>query len=117
MIGAMFEPLGIRPDRLRQDRILDEARHTADPVHLVRVFGITEYTVINYVHAAHRRRRGDDHVSELVEQVIASTADPFPAVQPVHDDERLGHLADLRGQLQQPHLSRDIPVTGVQPAT
>jgi hypothetical protein len=57
MIRAMFEPLGVRPDRLRQDRILDEARHTADPVHLVRVFGITESTAINYVHAAHPGRQ------------------------------------------------------------
>ncbi len=53
MIQAMFEPLGVRPARLRQDRILDEARHAADPVHLVRVFGITESTAIDYVHAAH----------------------------------------------------------------
>jgi hypothetical protein len=57
MIGAMFEPLGVRPDRLRQDRILGEARHTADPVHLVRVFGITENTAIYYVHAAHPGRQ------------------------------------------------------------
>ena len=53
MIRAMFEPLGVRPVRLRQDRILDEARHTADPVHLVRVFGISESTAMNYVYAAH----------------------------------------------------------------
>jgi hypothetical protein len=53
----MFEPLGVRPHRLRQDRILDEARHTADPVHLVRVFGITENTAIYYVHAAHPGRQ------------------------------------------------------------
>ena len=57
MIGAIFEPLGVRPDRLRQDRILDEARHTADPVHLVRVFGITENTAVNYVYAAHPGRQ------------------------------------------------------------
>jgi hypothetical protein len=57
MIAAMFEPLGVRPTRLRQDRILDEARHTADPVHLVRVFGINENTAINYVHAAHPGRQ------------------------------------------------------------
>ncbi len=57
MIRAMFEPLGVRPDRLRQDRILDEARHTADPVHLVRVFGINESTAIYYVHAAHPVRQ------------------------------------------------------------
>jgi hypothetical protein len=57
MIAAMFEPLGVRPARLRQDRILDEARHTADPVHLVRVFGINENTAIYYVHAAHPGRQ------------------------------------------------------------
>jgi site-specific recombinase XerD len=57
MIQTMFEPLGVRPTRLRQDRILDEARHTADPVHLVRVFGINESTAINYVHAAHPGRQ------------------------------------------------------------
>jgi integrase len=57
MIWDMFEPLGVHPVRLRQDRILDEARHTADPVHLVRVFGITESTAINYVHAAHPGRQ------------------------------------------------------------
>jgi hypothetical protein len=59
MIWHMFEPLGVSPARLRQDRILDETRHTrhtADPVHLVRVFGITESTAINYVHAAHPER-------------------------------------------------------------
>jgi hypothetical protein len=54
----MFDPLGVRPDALRQDRILDEARHTADPVHLVRVCGITESTAMNYVYAAHPGRRG-----------------------------------------------------------
>jgi hypothetical protein len=57
MIWDMFEPLGVHPVRLRQDRILDEARHTADPVHLVRVFGITESTAIYYVHAAHPGRQ------------------------------------------------------------
>jgi len=37
--------------------ILDEARHTADPVHLVRVFGIIESTAMNYVYAAHPGRK------------------------------------------------------------
>ena len=35
---------GLTPSKLRQDRILDEARHTADPVHLMRVFGLTRQT-------------------------------------------------------------------------
>jgi hypothetical protein len=57
MIWNIFEPLGVHPARLRQDRILDEARHTADPVHLVRVFAITESTAMNYVYAAHPGRQ------------------------------------------------------------
>jgi hypothetical protein len=57
-IRGMFVPLGVRSARLRQDRILDEARHTADPVHLVRVFGITAGTAMIYVQAAHPGRRG-----------------------------------------------------------
>jgi hypothetical protein len=40
------------PSKLRQDRILDEARHTADPVHLMRVFGITASTAMKYVYTA-----------------------------------------------------------------
>jgi integrase len=57
MIGAMFEPLGVRPVRLRQDRILDEARHTADPVRLVRLFGISGATAMKYVFTAHPERQ------------------------------------------------------------
>jgi hypothetical protein len=64
--------------------------------------------------AAHRDRRGDDHIGELVKQVITSTVNPLPAVPSMHADERIGHLADLLGQLQQPHLGRDIPVMGIQ---
>ncbi len=37
----------------RADRILDEARETADPVHLVRLFGIRPSIAVKYVHAAH----------------------------------------------------------------
>jgi hypothetical protein len=51
------QPLGLAPSRLRQDRILDEARHTADPVHLMRVFGISDTTAMKYVYAAHPERR------------------------------------------------------------
>ena len=41
VLDAIFPKLGLSPSKLRQDRILDEARHTADPVHLMRVFGLT----------------------------------------------------------------------------
>jgi site-specific recombinase XerC len=53
----IFRPLGLAPSSLRQDRILDEARHTADPVHLMRVFGISDTTAMKYVCAAHPERR------------------------------------------------------------
>jgi len=57
VIWKIFQPLDVHPVRLRQDRILDEARHTADPVHLVRVFGINESTAVQYVHTAHPGRQ------------------------------------------------------------
>jgi hypothetical protein len=57
VMDAIFAKLGLSPSRLRQDRILDEARHTADPVHLMRVFGLTAKPAMNYVQAAHPERR------------------------------------------------------------
>jgi hypothetical protein len=56
-VQALFTPLGITPGRLRADRILDEARHTADPVHLMRLFGIADTTAMRYVYTAHPERR------------------------------------------------------------
>jgi hypothetical protein len=53
-IEAIFTPLGLSPGQLRRDRILDEARHTADPVHLMTVFGIGAKTAMTYVQAARR---------------------------------------------------------------
>lgn len=57
VMNNIFRPLGLSPSKLRQDRILDEARHTADPVHLIRVFGITARTAMKYVYTAHPERR------------------------------------------------------------
>jgi hypothetical protein len=56
-MDAIFQKLGLSPSKLRQDRILDEARHTADPVHLMRVFGLTAKPAMHYVQAAHPERR------------------------------------------------------------
>jgi hypothetical protein len=56
-VQKLFVPLGITPGQLRADRILDEARHTADPVHLMRLFGIADNTAMKYVYAAHPERR------------------------------------------------------------
>ncbi|WP_393053262.1 hypothetical protein [Streptomyces sp. LN549] len=39
-------PKGLTLDRLRQDRILDEAFATGDPLKLMRLFGITEGTAM-----------------------------------------------------------------------
>jgi hypothetical protein len=57
VIDAIFAGLGLTPSKVRQDRILDEARHTADPVHLMRVFGLTAKPAMKYVQAAHPERR------------------------------------------------------------
>jgi hypothetical protein len=43
----------INHTQLRRDRILDEARTTSGPVHLMRVFGITADTAMSYIYAAH----------------------------------------------------------------
>jgi hypothetical protein len=57
VMNEISRPLGLAPSKLRQDRLLDEARHTADPVHLMRVFGISAATAMKYVYAAHPERR------------------------------------------------------------
>ncbi|MGW7276473.1 hypothetical protein ACWGH5_39005 [Streptomyces sp. NPDC054864] len=52
-LRAPFDQAGVPPRRLWTDRVLDEARTSADPVHLVRLFGIHPNTAIRYVQAAH----------------------------------------------------------------
>ncbi|PRY02556.1 hypothetical protein [Allonocardiopsis opalescens] len=56
VINAIYRPLGLSPSKLRQGRILDEARRTADPVHLMRVFGIAAQTAMEYIATAHPER-------------------------------------------------------------
>ncbi|MFF1907043.1 hypothetical protein [Kitasatospora sp. NPDC058218] len=51
---------GVPAQRLRRDRILDEARHTADPVHLVHLLGISVATAVAYTRATHPERFGID---------------------------------------------------------
>ncbi|MFF7230034.1 hypothetical protein [Streptomyces sioyaensis] len=53
---ALRDRIGINATQLRQDRFLDEARETADPVRLMRLFGITSHTAIHYVRTAHPER-------------------------------------------------------------
>jgi hypothetical protein len=57
VMNDIFRPLGLSPSKLRQDRILDEAAHTADPIHLMRVFGIAATTAMKHIYAAHPERR------------------------------------------------------------
>ncbi|MGW1295907.1 hypothetical protein [Streptomyces sp. NPDC002533] len=54
-----FQRGGVNADKLRQDRLFDEARHTVDPVRLVRVFGLSSETATRYVHAAHPDKKVD----------------------------------------------------------
>ncbi|WP_308191857.1 site-specific integrase [Kitasatospora humi] len=49
-------PKGQTLDKLRQDRILDEAFATGDPLKLMRLFGITEDTAMRYVTTAYPER-------------------------------------------------------------
>ncbi|MGW2253530.1 tyrosine-type recombinase/integrase [Kitasatospora sp. NPDC001660] len=59
VIKNPFERVGISAGKLRQDRIYDEARETADPVRLMRVFGICSATATRYVAAAHPDKKVD----------------------------------------------------------
>ncbi|MFC7265734.1 site-specific integrase [Streptomyces lutosisoli] len=56
---TVFERVGISARKLREDRIYDEARHTADPVHLMRLFGLSTTTAMKYVTAAHPDKHPD----------------------------------------------------------
>ncbi|MGW0553802.1 site-specific integrase [Streptomyces sp. NPDC002926] len=53
LIQRLFRRIGIRPMKLREDRILDEAHQSADPVHLMRLFGLSQTTAVKYVATAH----------------------------------------------------------------
>ncbi|MCX4792173.1 hypothetical protein OG369_40870 [Streptomyces sp. NBC_01221] len=54
--SAVFRPTGLTMPTLRQDRILDEAFEVEDPLHLVRLFGISVHTAMRYITAAHPER-------------------------------------------------------------
>lgn len=46
-------PKGVSLDGLRQDRLLNEALVTGDPLKHMRLFGIGEKTAMHYVASAH----------------------------------------------------------------
>jgi hypothetical protein len=55
-IAKIFRIVGVQAQHLRFDRLLDEATSTADPIHLMRVFGVCSATAMRYLHAAHPER-------------------------------------------------------------
>jgi hypothetical protein len=50
---AAFDQIGLLPKQLWRDLVLHEAQHTADPVHLIRLFGVHPSTAVKYVNAAY----------------------------------------------------------------
>ncbi|WP_319330582.1 MULTISPECIES: hypothetical protein [unclassified Streptomyces] len=60
-IGALSGalPRGLTLSGLRQDRILNEPAESADPLKLMRLFGIIEQTATRYVTAAHPERTAE----------------------------------------------------------
>ena len=63
---------------------------------------------------AHGDGRGDDDVGQLSKQILTAAAHTLAGIQAPQPDKRLRRLADLFGQLQQPHLDRDIAVMLMQ---
>ncbi|WP_280696785.1 hypothetical protein [Kitasatospora sp. GP82] len=57
VIKKPFRHSGFTAQALRTDRILDEARDSADPVRLMRQFGIANVTAVKYVFTAHPDKR------------------------------------------------------------
>ena len=53
MLTRLLNQVGLVPKELWRDRVLHEAQHTADPVHLIRLFGIHSCTAVKHVNAAH----------------------------------------------------------------
>ncbi|MFF2503516.1 hypothetical protein ACFVTY_09090 [Streptomyces sp. NPDC058067] len=54
--AAIFQPTGLTMPTLRQDRIRYEASEVDDPLHLMRLFGISSHTAMRYITAAHPER-------------------------------------------------------------
>lgn len=54
--STVFRPTGLAMPTLRQDRIRDEAFDVDDPLHLIRLFGISVETAMRYIRAAHPER-------------------------------------------------------------
>lgn len=52
----MFRPTALTMNTLRQGRSRDEAFEVDDPLHLMRLFGVSAHTAMRYFTAAHPGR-------------------------------------------------------------
>ncbi|MER8062688.1 MULTISPECIES: hypothetical protein [unclassified Streptomyces] len=59
VIQHLFQRVGLPAGRLRVDRIVDEARHSADPVRLMEFFGLSNLSATRYVLSAHPDKKHD----------------------------------------------------------
>lgn len=57
VVQKPFKRLGLPAGVLRVDRIYDEARHSADPVRLMELFGLSNLSATRYVLLAHPERK------------------------------------------------------------
>ncbi|MDX3537370.1 site-specific integrase [Streptomyces sp. MB09-01] len=57
VVQLLFQRVGLPASRLRVDRIVDEARHSADPVRLMELFGLSNLSATRYVLSAHPERK------------------------------------------------------------
>ncbi|WP_323185086.1 MULTISPECIES: hypothetical protein [unclassified Streptomyces] len=57
VVQKPFKRLGLTAGVLRVDRIYDEARHCADPVRLMELFGLSNLSATRYVLSAHPDKR------------------------------------------------------------
>ncbi|WP_033824187.1 hypothetical protein [Kitasatospora sp. MBT63] len=55
-IHYVFRTTGLKPQAVAIDRVLDEADHSEDPLHLMKVFDLSVSTAVKYVQAAHPER-------------------------------------------------------------
>ncbi|MET7484486.1 hypothetical protein [Streptomyces sp. NPDC005538] len=62
-ITKTLHRLNLQISSLRADRILDEAKHTRDPLHLIRLFGLSPITAMKYLRAAHPAGTRPDPIS------------------------------------------------------
>ncbi len=53
VVQHLFQRVGLPAGRLRVDRIVDEVRHTADPVGLMQLLGLSNLSATRYVLSAH----------------------------------------------------------------